>query len=281
VLVENMSDGVVVLDTQNRIVDANPAARRVLHRPGHPLLGEPVDLVFDRWGDLIQEVQAAQEVHMEITTTTPDAQARLTYLDLQVSMLQDENGWWAGKLIVWRDITALKQAQADLRRMANTDGLTEIYNRRYFLELARLELERSIRYHHDLSILLMDLDHFKTFNDRYGHLTGDQVLLFFARVCQEQLRLNDIFARFGGEEFILLLPETGLQAACQVAERLRLAVQNTPFQAPGRCETVHVSLGVAVLQDGSDTLEKMIQRADQALYRAKEAGRNRVESGSL
>ena len=271
VLVEKMSDGVVVIDGQNRVVDMNPAALQVLSLSASQVLGRPIEEIFSRWPDLIEEFKALSEAHAEITIPEDP----LVYLDLRITPLLDPHGSVVGRLLVWRDITALKQTQAELHRLSITDALTQVANRRYFLEQAQLELERCLRYHRDMAVVVIDIDHFKAINDRYGHLTGDRVLTFFAQVCKEQIRVNDVFARLGGEEFVVLLPETGAAHAYHAAERLRQAVENSPYQVNGERITITASLGVATLLDGGDTLEKILTRADQAMYRAKMAGRNR------
>lgn len=171
----------------------------------------------------------------------------------------------------------------DTRRLATMDPLTNIYNRRHFYELAHREFERSHRYHHPLSAIMFDLDHFKQVNDTYGHAAGDQVLQTIAETCQSKLRKSDIFGRYGGEEFIVIMPETDEQRAWNVAERLRRSVARTSIRINGGEISITISLGVATLSKDllyndlpGDMLEKLIDNADQALYQAKQAGRNRV-----
>ncbi|MBI3926417.1 MAG: diguanylate cyclase [Armatimonadetes bacterium] len=163
-----------------------------------------------------------------------------------------------------------------LSRQAVTDPLTGLYNRRYVLEHGARAVERSRRLRHPLSAVMFDIDHFKYVNDEHGHHIGDQVLQEMARRCQDALRGIDLLGRYGGEEFLVLLPGAERADATQkTAERLRQAVESTPFVTTAGPIEVRISLGVAEL-DSNDTLEELIDRADRALYRAKESGRNRV-----
>ena len=159
-----------------------------------------------------------------------------------------------------------------VRIMATTDSLTKALNRHRFTELAEHEMTRSTRHNRPLSLLLFDLDHFKLVNDTHGHNVGDAVLKSFSEVMQKELRSIDMFARWGGEEFAALLPETGAEGAEKVAERLRLSMEKQVHPVAG---TVTVSIGVAIYRE-SDSLKAMVKRADDALYRAKSQGRNRV-----
>jgi len=163
-----------------------------------------------------------------------------------------------------------------VQQLAITDPLTNLYNRRYFFEAARREYERAFRYASPMAIILIDLDHFKWVNDTYGHLVGDRVLVTIANRCRAALREVDILARFGGEEYILLLPQTNLAGALLLAERLRASISNTPVDAGNQSLAISASLGIAELDETNPDLHTLILRADQALYAAKHGGRNRT-----
>ena len=165
----------------------------------------------------------------------------------------------------------------EIYRLMTVDGLTQIFNRRYFNEALEREVNRSKRYSRVLSLIAFDLDHFKAINDTYGHLVGDSVLRLIASAVKPRLRREDIFARTGGEEFAVLLPEIGMEGALVTAEKVRSIAQSTPLKHEHEQIRCTVSLGVATLLDDA-TPEELYKRADERLYEAKQSGRNRVAS---
>ncbi|MBU4604649.1 MAG: GGDEF domain-containing protein, partial [Proteobacteria bacterium] len=178
----------------------------------------------------------------------------------------------------------LRISEERYREMAIMDHLTGLYNRRHFYVLAENELKRTLRRGHSLALIMLDLDHFKKINDNYGHDVGDKVLMEVGRVLTSQVRSMDICARLGGEEFVLLLPETQDPQALNVAERLRESIAHSCVPAGDDWVGVTVSLGVTGLnnvqrsqsQEPKDLLELLIKQADRALYTSKTAGRNRI-----
>jgi diguanylate cyclase (GGDEF)-like protein len=178
-------------------------------------------------------------------------------------------------------IVALDQAMLRLEELAMTDSLTGLRNRRCFMQAATLEFERAMRHARPMAVVLIDVDHFKGINDRHGHQCGDRALIEIAQACQSTLRKTDLLARFGGEEFIVLLPETGQREAVRLADRMRNAV-SADLRLPDhpRPGAVTISLGAVALSRSTPTLDVLIQTADQALYDAKRAGRNRVHTQS-
>ncbi|HLH97400.1 MAG TPA: GGDEF domain-containing protein [Xanthobacteraceae bacterium] len=184
-------------------------------------------------------------------------------------------------LLRWLPLAVRERGRAeqhaiDLEMLAALDWLTGIYNRRHFETLARAELARCQRYVRPLSILMIDVDHFKAVNDRFGHATGDRVLQTIAAVCRGAKRDSDVVARMGGEEFALMLPETTEQAAFQLAERLRQQVIECAPIVDGEKVAVTVSVGIAGASLRTSGIEALMRRADQALYEAKHSGRNCV-----
>jgi diguanylate cyclase (GGDEF)-like protein len=173
------------------------------------------------------------------------------------------------------EVETRKALEVELRVLATTDPLTGIHNRRRFLELGRCERVREERHHRGLSLLALDLDHFKRINDTHGHGAGDETLVRFVQTCSTSLRAMDTFGRTGGEEFAVLLPETALSAACEVAERMRRGVEGCVMMAPDGPFHITVSIGAAQLDPG-EGFEALMARADQQLYGAKHGGRNRV-----
>lgn len=158
---------------------------------------------------------------------------------------------------------------------ANVDGVTEIYNHRYFQERLTAEIERASRYERTLSLVMLDLDYFKAFNDSWGHQEGDKVLKWFAHICADCVRNIDVLARYGGEEFVVILPETGAKEALAVAERIRQSTDKLSVTEFGKNRGVTVSAGVATFPDHARTRHALILSADAALYSAKQRGRNR------
>ncbi len=177
-------------------------------------------------------------------------------------------------LAIYLPIFALRRWTESTKRLhqANTDSLTGLFNRRKGRETLALEIVRAQRHHRPLSIIFFDIDHFKEINDKHGHLVGDRILRQVAKVVLEKVRSIDTLARWGGEEFMLISPETGRDEACQVAERLRQNIEQRFVRNPIR---VTASFGIAQLQENDD-LNALYRRADDKLYEAKSAGRNRV-----
>jgi diguanylate cyclase (GGDEF)-like protein len=172
----------------------------------------------------------------------------------------------------------LKRSNELLLELSNTDHLTGLFNRRYMMEALDKEVQRSIRKGGNLSLIMLDIDHFKQVNDSYGHLQGDAVLQKVALQLQKELRSYDCAARYGGEEFVAILPDSSLKEAVFVADRIRLSVQNTRFNGPLSALSLTVSLGVASFAvEHSPTVDSFIKLADDALYRAKDNGRNKVD----
>lgn len=175
------------------------------------------------------------------------------------------------------DITELHETREELRRLAMTDALTGLYNRRYFMEAAEREFREAQRYGEALSLISIDIDHFKWVNDAHGHPVGDEILSRIARELAEHARKSDLLARIGGEEFLLLLPHTPLDAASALAERIRQMIAACRFEGHWQgCIQPTISLGVSTQLAGDETLEGLLIRADRALYLAKANGRNRV-----
>lgn len=173
---------------------------------------------------------------------------------------------------------ALREANRQLQRLSTTDGLTGLKNRRYFDQESRREFARSVRHGHTITLVFIDIDHFKSFNDTHGHVVGDEVLQRVGQVLMECAgRETDVIARYGGEEFCILLPETDAEGAHAVAERIRVAIEHTEFLINGTRVPLTISLGLASMApQREEQLADLIRRADEALYRAKAAGRNRV-----
>jgi diguanylate cyclase (GGDEF)-like protein len=170
----------------------------------------------------------------------------------------------------------LRKTLAELEVSNTIDGLTQIFNRKYWQESLVKEFLRARRYTSDLCLIMLDLDHFKALNDNYGHQGGDMVLVEFAKIVKPLLRDSDIFGRYGGEEFAIILPETDMKGAKDVAERIRLAIFKAVFHYKEQAIRISTSVGVAMLKRESERYEELIHDADVAMYQAKSSGRNCV-----
>lgn len=167
---------------------------------------------------------------------------------------------------------------SELENLAITDGLTKLYNLRHFYHLLEMEIDRCYRYGHPLALMLLDIDNFKMYNDSYGHLEGDKVLIRIGQIIHSCGRIIDSAFRYGGEEFTVILPETTAQEANNVANRIKTAVENENFfPEPGNAVNITISIGVTEYYD-KESLSAFIKRADQAMYLSKEKGRNTISS---
>ncbi len=164
----------------------------------------------------------------------------------------------------------------EIYRLTTVDGLTQVFNRRYFEDTLEREIARCNRYGRSLSLVILDIDHFKKINDTYGHLAGDYVLKHLASAVKTRIRREDIFARFGGEEFAVLLPEVDMKGAAVLAEKVRKLIEKQKFEFDRQTIPVTVSLGVATLSSDVGEASDLIRVADGKLYEAKQGGRNRV-----
>lgn len=170
----------------------------------------------------------------------------------------------------------LKLANERLSELAMTDSLTGLLNKRAFSKKLLEEVDRSSRYHHALTVAMIDVDHFKHFNDTEGHVLGDEALKKISQILSGNLRKSDSVGRFGGEEFIVMMPETKMQSGLEICERLRASIEQERFQGREKASYLTISIGLSVFPEAGETAESLITAADSALYEAKQSGRNRV-----
>jgi diguanylate cyclase (GGDEF)-like protein/PAS domain S-box-containing protein len=271
-----MSDGVLVVDAQGRVVDINRACELILDCRGSEVIGLPVMKILPFWQKQADRKNQFNRRSVEYEpAVTEHEQLDGRHYEMRVTPFSYNRQFTDFQLIILHDITERISLLKELEQMARIDDLTGLYNRRYFLELARVEYEKVLRYGRMLSILMFDIDQFKQVNDTHGHTAGDQVLFEVSQYLSGRLRSCDLLARYGGEEFIILMPETSQQQALEAAERLRADVEDLTIQTDAGAISVTISIGAAgVAPDMSIALEKLLVQADAALYRAKEAGRN-------
>jgi diguanylate cyclase (GGDEF)-like protein/PAS domain S-box-containing protein len=196
--------------------------------------------------------------------------------EITISKIKVENDTEMTAVI--RDISERSRLMEELQHLSTSDPLTDIYNRRYVEKHLRLELKRCDRFHTTLSIIMFDLDYFKTINDNYGHEKGDQVLLKTVEVTQNIIRDIDIFSRWGGEEFIIVLPETDLKSAEKLAERLRIGISKVSFDWLNQEQQITASFGLAESNGPDSEYDNLLRQVDKAMYAAKNNGRNQVKS---
>ena len=292
-LIESMSDGVLVLDEQARIVDINPAMRNFLDGDPISFIGRNVALILKQWSQNAEQLLNGVETRTELKI--PKKPSR--YLDLRITPLYDNNQKLYGRLMVFRDVTDRKEVEKDLRRamdrlqtqlieigvlqsqlreQAIRDALTNLFNRRYLEETLERELARAMRESYPLCVIMMDLDFFKEINDTYGHEAGDIVLKTLAETVTRQSRHGDFVCRYGGEEFVLVMPNIGIEKANERARNLHQIIDalNIPY---GRFNlTTTISMGIAWYPAHGKTKEELLRAADMAMYVAKNTGRNQV-----
>ncbi|WP_435105060.1 diguanylate cyclase [Arhodomonas sp. AD133] len=284
-LIENLGGGILVEDERRRVVLANRTFCDLFGIPAAPesLIGvdctdtaTQVKALFrdpERFVTGIETCLSRQQpVRGEELETVDGRVLERTYTPV---FLEGEH---RGHLWQYWDITGRKRAEAALRALASTDPLTGLPNRRELLAQSAREVARARRGDAALSLLLIDIDHFKAVNDHYGHAVGDHALQAIAALLESECRAGDLASRIGGEEFVLLLPDADINAATTIAERLRDCILHSPVAAGGEALRLTVSIGVTTFAPGDRDFETMLARADTAMYAAKSAGRNRVES---
>jgi diguanylate cyclase (GGDEF)-like protein len=276
--------------------DANAVADHIelgSGRTGSSLLGDAHGTPSPTMQEWDQRVHPDDQARREIARET-HMKGEAPYIDVEYRIRHRDGHWiWVhgrGKVVesdtsgkpmrqvgCLQDITARKQAELALEKLTRTDYLTQAANRRHFFEQGEREVSRALRYGSDLSLLSMDLDHFKHINDKFGHAAGDLVLQNFASVANSHLRLTDVFARLGGEEFCLLLPHTDSAGAQTMAQRILESVRAQTVASEGGLVRYTVSLGISSLNPKIQNLSALLKASDLALYRAKGLGRDRVE----
>ena len=283
-IVETASDAIFSFDKGHSIVMANRAAEEMLEFDPGEMIGKSVrHLIPSKYGDGWEQVERyaasgsapVARKPVELTLLTKSGRE----VPVQISMSEKQS---AGKKIVTaitRDVSTQKALEEELRLLSITDTLTQLYNRRHFHSLAQKELDRAQRTKTVFSLLLIDVDYFKRYNDAYGHVEGDRVLRTLGDVMRKSFRTMDSSFRFGGEEFVALFPETPADGAIVAAERLRTRISAVEFcPVPGgKPVTMTASIGISMYHEG-DTVEDMVHFADLAMYAAKNGGRNRTIS---
>lgn len=263
------------------IVYVNPAFTALTGYGADEVIGHSSRLLHGPNTDpqTVAAVRAAMEaqrpIRVELLNYNRDGEE--FWIDTNIVPLRDAHGRVTHFATIGRDLSATRRLQQELQLMASTDPLTGLLNRRRFLEQAETEFLRSQRYQHELAVLMLDIDHFKAINDTHGHFVGDQVLIALSRAAENLLRDIDLMGRWGGEEFVFLMPETPLAGAAILAERLREELARLAVDSTARTVRFTVSAGVAARSECDAGMTDIMQRADSALYAAKHNGRNRIQ----
>jgi diguanylate cyclase (GGDEF)-like protein/PAS domain S-box-containing protein len=305
---DSLAEGLLIIDQQSRVVLANRAFRHLHPRAAEELNGQRIDTLDwltkgaegaeqapAPWAQTLQSGVPASAQPLELVQ--PDGAS--TRLLVSSAPITDDKGRARGCLITFDNVTAMhrtneelrstldalensrqriEEQNDELRRLAARDALTGCFNRRAFFELANEVFALARRGQTNLCCLMVDIDHFKQFNDVYGHAVGDQVIQIVARQLSSGMRQADVLGRYGGEEFCIVLPGAGPQDALALAERMRADIEAHARGAVRGTDVMPItaSFGVATLSLGARSVEALIDQADQALYRSKQAGRNRV-----
>ncbi len=263
----------LILDKDLNLLDYNATAQKSI-----PLLSEK--MLYSNIGDFIDydgRIKKAILTDSECKTTIISHNFSKHY-KVSSSALLDKTKNLTGYMVSLIDITELVNTMAELTELASVDALTRTYTRGHFIQRTETEFLRAKRHSHPLSFIILDLDFFKNINDAYGHLAGDAMLKEIADICRKKIRSIDLLGRFGGEEFMLLLPETDLEGAVFVAERIRKTIAETEFIFENYIMSITVSLGVTGKEIITDeNFDTFLKYADRALYKAKDNGRNKVE----
>ena len=278
-LFETASDAIFSIDENGLILMANRAAKDVFEYPGHEIVGLDIRRLLGSGQEGTWEVFARYASHSESGKYVESSAVSRSgkKIPFHISVSESASGGKRFYTAIMRDVSQIKAYEEDLQVLANTDSLTRLFNRRQLYPIMQKEFDRAARKKIPFSVLLIDIDHFKKFNDTYGHAGGDLLLAGFADKIRLALRRMDSAFRFGGEEFVILLPETAGQDAMIPAERFRQLIGGSRFPMPpdGQPVSVTVSVGIAGYRDG-DTIDDVIRHADLAMYAAKNGGRNRV-----
>ncbi len=297
IVLDNIIEMVLVTDEADRILDANPAATYWLDAPLDKLLGISLAQAL---ADYPKIVEYCNEIPPDTKSFHLFSEPR--HLEMNISPIRDRNGEVQGRVLVFHDIgdqrrmeNELQQAnnelkahivkieklQAQLREQAIRDPLTGLYNRRYLSEALERDIANAEHENHPIAAVIMDVDHFKSFNDRHGHKCGDAVLEYLAKMLLANTRRGDTVCRYGGEEFVIIMPRVDIDIALQRAETWRRKFESTQIEFDGEYVQAKLSAGVACYPIGIHNGEDLIKAADIALYHAKENGRNQVAAYPL
>jgi len=266
-------NGIIVLDSNLCLVDINPSAKSIFPQISGRSFGKNIKDHIDENGQIKAAIKSDTGCRIEIKKDD-----EIFYYKINSAALLNANNVTTGYMVNVVDVTELVNARDELDLLVSIDTLTGVQTRRHFSERAQVEFSRAKRFKHALSFIILDLDLFKNVNDEFGHIAGDNLLKSITSICKKVIRSIDLLGRFGGEEFMILLPETGIEGAVIVAERIRVLVEQSILLFESNEIETTISLGVTGVDEvTTENLDKFLKYADKALYKAKKKGRNRVE----
>lgn len=269
-LILDAREGIVVTDQLNKVILVNDAACLLLNKSSNKIIEQGIAGLFDEIRCPVDTI-----VEGDIGDIKPrNIPYRQQILQAQVAQVLTKDGQQVGVAAIFKDVTEETKLKDELNRLARTDGLTGLFNRRHFDETAKTEIARAARYQHPVSLVMFDIDHFKRVNDTYGHDKGDMVIKAVADIGKSITREFDLMCRYGGEEYVILLPNTDLQTAFDFSEALRKKVEAWSF------EELHVTISIGIAGSPPNPLtsaDDLIKAADEQLYVAKNSGRNQVQ----
>jgi len=271
---EYIKEGFILVDINNNFLSSNPAATEIL--PGIYILmnGESIFSTLG-WPEKLKDLEK-DTVEFSIVSENPKASEKIRYFRASISPVYAKNKAQVARVILLAEITDSVRLMKELENAAYIDGLTGIYNRKHFSELANADVERAQRLNQAVYTAMLDIDFFKKVNDTYGHTAGDMVLKATAGVIRQTIRAYDLLCRYGGEEFALLVLDMNASEAFTLMERIRENMESTITNYEGTEIRITCSIGLAEFLR-TDTLESSIKKSDEALYAAKNSGRNQVK----
>jgi diguanylate cyclase (GGDEF)-like protein/PAS domain S-box-containing protein len=287
---KNMSNAVIVIDEHQRLIDFNPSAGEFLTMKARDVIGAPLNQLILFW-DMIQDLFSQER------STQTEIEYQDVFYGIRVSPVKDQVKRFIGWAVIIEDISLRRQAEIELENANRLlisqledinqlqdklqvqvvrDSLTGVYNRRYLDETLSREIAHASRSGYPLSLIMMDVDHFKKINDQYGHKMGDDVIVAIGRLLQTQTRDSDCVGRYGGDEFLLVMPEMSRENAFERAEIWREGIKAMVFQEGGQVVQVTISIGIAAFPQNGTNVDDLVKAADHAMYLAKEQGRDRT-----
>jgi len=289
-VIGSLTDPILVVDERLRLIDINPAAEKLLSASSDKIIGSTIGDVVGFWKEIEDLFQPERSGQLEITLKD-------RYLDVRISPLIDHQEKFIGWAVILDDISHRKEIENDLhevnqqlvfqldeirklqdqlQKQAMRDSLTGVFNRRYLDETLTREIAHATRQGYPLSIIMIDVDHFKKINDSYGHKMGDEVIAAMGHILQSQTRESDCVCRYGGDEFLLVMPEMSQEDAFLRAELWRKDIKAMVFQSNKQVINVSISIGIATYPENGNNIDALLKAADDAMYKAKESGRDRT-----